>query len=331
MDTEKLVIYKEAKKIINIDDDDINTYKNMGYSMLMLSLPKRIDPYLVDDLLSLNEKLNRENITLMINLSIYDLGSRLINKPVKVNDPRLERASLTFISFLVKRGIGAIGIRDLDYIYKKDRGGFIAKSSQISKNIKKSAKDLSLVGFTDNLDETRIRSLAGGHSLGFDFFVSNKDFRASDRINLALSLDEKELLKYKLDNFKIYIKTSLIAQTYLKKGPILIDHMKEDPLVIKFIKEVFQIKREYKALAYGKTRKLLKKYEDISVFERSFENQKVLVISKLSQGDIFIDPSLYIADFKSYKFLLGNYGKRSIFKSLILRSFETIILVKEGA
>lgn len=117
-------------------------------------------------------------------------------------------------------------------------------------------------------------------------------------------------------------------KTWLKINPnyqmINVENQQNDSSsILSYYKELIKIRKDpkYKDIfVYGKFEALLKEDENVFVYTRTYENQKIIVITNMSKENQTIKLSVSIKDV-----ILSNYHKKYNSDQLVLDSYETIV------
>lgn len=93
--------------------------------------------------------------------------------------------------------------------------------------------------------------------------------------------------------------------------------------ILNYYKNLIQIRKKERAISEGSIAFLLHEREDVFVYKREFEEETIIVINHLSDGETRVDASL-VGD--NYQRLLGNYEDIMYNeKQIILRPYESMI------
>ena len=95
-----------------------------------------------------------------------------------------------------------------------------------------------------------------------------------------------------------------------------------------FYKNILRYKSKIPALYDGSFRQIFKNDRDVFAYIRTYDQQKVLVFGNFSQKEVLLDIRFHFIDLYDFKYLIGNYGKRSIVKNLLLRPYEFVSFIK---
>ncbi len=99
--------------------------------------------------------------------------------------------------------------------------------------------------------------------------------------------------------------------------------------IIEYLGEIYKIKDKFSSLPRTEFYEIIKKDKDIYSYSLKIGDNKFLFIGNLTQKEILVNISMYISNYSEYKLLLGNYGKRTIVKNILLRSYEGLIFVRK--
>ena len=120
---ESLLIYEEDTKQLNKICEKIDSYKSMPIDTVKINLGNDLNEKYLEDLFSLNKKLASDNILLMVKVSLIDISRNLLGvnyKNESFDNPKIQKASFSFLNFLVKRGIQAFDFGDINYLVKNN-------------------------------------------------------------------------------------------------------------------------------------------------------------------------------------------------------------------
>lgn len=346
---ESLLIYEEDTKQLNKICEKIDFYKKIPIDTVKICLSNDINEKYLEDLLYLNKKLSCENLLLMIKINLLEISSNLLGVSYKnesFDNPKIQKASFSFLNFLVKRGIRAFDFGDINYLVKNNPSDkkIIETSRLINKNLRSLNKEvLSLCG----LSEKKLNL--------YEILTSDSDFDFSYISRPINIFDEKSrtLLKETCQNdgkisYKIgYAKNRSKNISFVKESLVLTSlTLLDSPLCIKdrdsyldvagpiesirdYLGDILKIKNNLPALPRKEFYEIIKKDKDIYSYSLKIGDNKFLFIGNLTQKEILVNISMYVSNYSEYKLLLGNYGKRTIVKNILLRSYEGLIFVRK--
>ena len=134
-ETDELFIYKENS--IEKIKDNLPTYKKLGVNFIAIVMGEFINDDYLREVFSLNEFLKKQGFGLMLRLDLLILSKNLLDS--KVDDltwenTKVKRAGLSFLNFLVKRGISAFDFLNLSAMV--DDRNFLEDIREINKNVR---------------------------------------------------------------------------------------------------------------------------------------------------------------------------------------------------
>lgn len=344
-----LLIYEEETKQLNKIYEKIDFYKKMPIDTVKICLSNDINEKYLEDLLYLNKKLSRSNLLLMIKINLIDISTNLLGVSYKnesFDDPKIKKASFSFLNFLVKRGIRAFDFGNIEKLLanKANEKNIIEMSRLINKNLISLSKDV--ISFCD---------LSYKYIDLYDILTGNSDFDFSYICRPINIFDEqsRKLLKETYKNggrisYKIgftksrsknpsFVKESLILTSltlldsplYLKDSDSYFDVIGPIKSIKDYLEDIYTIKEDFSALTRKEFYEIINKDQDIFAYSLKMGDTKFLFIGNLTQKEILVNISMYVSNYSEYKLLLGNYGKRSMVKNLLLRSYEGLIFVRQ--
>ena len=144
-------------------------------------------------------------------------------------------------------------------------------------------------------------------------------FSKSRSKNLSFVKESLILTSLTLLDLPLYIKDS---ESYFDvAGPI--------ESIRDYLGEILKIKNNLHALPRKEFYEIIKKDKDTYSYSLKIGDNKFLFIGNLTQKEILVNISMYVSNYSEYKLLLGNYGKRTIVKNILLRSYEGLIFVRK--
>lgn len=344
-----LLIYEEETKQLNKIYEKIDFYKKMPIDTVKICLSNDINEKYLEDLLYLNKKLSRSNLLLMIKINLIDISTNLLGlnyKNESFDDPKIKKASFSFLNFLVKRGIQAFDFGNIEKLLanKANDKNIIEMSRLINKNLRSLNKDLlSVCDLTyDNLDLYEV--LTGDNDFDFSYMCRPTNiFDDKSRDLLKDTYQNDGRVSYKVGRTKSksnklsFIKESLILTSltlldsplYIRGKDSYFDISGPIESIKDYLTEIYTIKDDLSALPRKEFYEIIKKDKDLFAYSLKIGDKKILFIGNLTQKEILVNISMYIPNFGEYKLLLGNYGKRSMVKNLLLRSYEGLIFVRK--
>ena len=338
-ETDELFIYKENS--IEKIKDNLPTYKNLGVNFIAIVMGEFINDDYLREIFALNELLKKQGFGLMLRLDLLILSKNLLDS--KVDDltwenTKVKRAGLSFLNFLVKRGIAAFDFLNLSEIL--DDKNFLEEIREINKNVRHLNEDVLTTSLIDKPEF--IKYLYSTGKTDFSFIQARIDYLKIEDLNsfyesgsiFAKTWDNFSNKFSK--NFAYFSISQKISNILAIKGPVYLessdmDFEMEGPFykLTSYIENLSRIREENKSLTRGDFLEIFKKDKDIFAYIRRYKNEKALVINNLSQKEFLLPISMYLADYSSYKLALGNYGQRKMVDNLLLRPFETLIFIKK--
>lgn len=338
-ETDELFIYKENS--IEKIKDNLPTYKKLGVNFITIDMGEFINDDYLREIFSLNEFLNKQGFGLMLRLDLLKLSQNLLDSKVDdliCENTKVKRAGLSFLNFLVKRGICAFDFLNLSAMV--DDRNFLEGIREINKNVRHLNENVLTTSLIDKPEFIKYLSSTG--KTDFSFIQARIDYLKIEDLNsfyesgpiFAKTWDNFSNKFSK--NFAYFSISQKISNILALKGVVYlesddIDFEMEGPFykLTSYIENLSRIREENKSLTRGDFLEIFKKDRDIFAYIRRYENEKSLVINNLSQKEFLLPISMYLADYSSYKLALGNYGQRSLVDNLLVRPFETLIFIKK--
>lgn len=338
-DTNDLSIYKENS--IEKIRGGLPIYKNLGVNFIAIDMGEFINDDYLREIFSLNEFLNKQGFGLMLRLDLLILSKNLLDS--KVDDltwenTKVKRAGLSFLNFLVKRGICAFDFLNLSSMV--DDRNFLEDIREINKNVRHLNENVLTTGLIDKPEFINYLSSTG--KTDFSFVQARIDQLKIEDLNSfyntgPIFANTWDNFSNKFSkNFAYFSISQKISNILALKGVVYlesddIDFEMEGPFykLTSYIENLSRIREENKSLTRGDFLEIFKKDKDIFAYIRRYKNEKALVINNLSQKEFLLPISMYLADYSSYKLALGNYGQRSLVDNLLVRPFETLIFIKK--
>lgn len=347
--TQALIIFEEDTKQLNKIYEKIDFYKKMPIDTVKICLSNDVNEKYLEDLLYLNKKLSCENLLLMIKINLLEISTNLLGVSYKnesFDDPKIQKASFSFLNFLVKRGIQAFDFGDINYLVKNNPSDkkIIETSRLINKNLRSLSKDvISLCDLSYKYID--LYDILTGDS-DFDFSYICRPINIFDEQSRKLLKETYQnggRISYKIGFTKSrsknlsFVKESLILTSLtLLDSPLYIEDTYPyleiaGPIgtIIEYLGEIYKIKDKFSSLPRTEFYEIIKKDKDIYSYSLKIGDNKFLFIGNLTQKEILVNISMYISNYSEYKLLLGNYGKRTLVKNILLRSYEGLIFVRK--
>ncbi len=344
-----LLILEEDTKQLNKIYEKIDLYKSMPIDTVKISLGNNLNEKYLEDLFSLNKKFASDNLLLMIKVNLLEVSKNLLGvnyKNESFDEPKIQKASFSFLNFLVKRGIRAFDFGDINYLVKNNPSDkkIIDTSRLINKNLRSLGKDvISLCDLSYKYID--LYDILTGDS-DFDFSYICRPINIFDEQSRKLLKETYQnggRISYKIGFSKSrsknlsFVKESLILTSltlldlplYIKDSESYFDVAGPIESIRDYLGEILKIKNNLHALPRKEFYEIIKKDKDIYSYSLKIGDNKFLFIGNLTQKEILVNISMYVSNYSEYKLLLGNYGKRTIVKNILLRSYEGLIFVRK--
>lgn len=347
--TQAFIIFEEDTKQLNKIYEKIDFYKSMPIDTVKICLSNDINEKYLEDLLYLNKKLSCENLLLMIKINLLEISTNLLGvnyKNESFDNPKIQKASFSFLNFLVKRGIRAFDFGDINYLVKNNPSDkkIIETSRLINKNLRSLSKDvISLCDLSYKYIDL-YDNLTGDSDFDFTYICRPINiFDDQSRKLLKETYQNDGRISYKIGFTKSrsknlsFVKESLILTSltllntplYIKGSESYFDVVGPIKSIKDYLEEIYTMKDDFYSLPRKEFYEIIKKDRDLFAYSLKIGDKKFLFIGNLTQKEILINISMYVSNYSEYKLLLGNYGKRSMVKNLLLRSYEGLIFVRK--
>lgn len=345
-----LIIYKEKNFI-----EKNNYYKKLGVNAILIDPFDRIDKEVLQRLFEYNKTLAREEIKLILRVDIEQISSLLldINKPISWSNPKIRKSFYQFIIFLQKHGIRGFLLENFVDLLKDDLYKY---TGELTKNIFYS-EDSIFIGQIDTIDYQYLSYLINSSYNNFTYILNPSRFYGyvdlkSIKKEISKSFDRgiKEIYQTKnlyglienKENYPFQIQSLLAGLVFMLRGVVIINDFEELGIFNKrkfksdykildlanktfdFYKKLIDIKKNNRPLAIGDYRQIVIRDREIFAFIRTLEDEKILVFANFSQKEILVDLRYKLLDLYKFTYLIGNYGRRRIFKNLLLRPYEFV-------
>ena len=347
--TQALIIFEEDTKQLNKIYEKIDFYKSMPIDTVKINLGNDLNEKYLEDLFCLNKRLNRANIKLLIKVNLIEISRNLLGvnyKNESFDDPKIQKASFSLLNFLVKRGIQAFDFGDIYYLVKNNPSDkkIIETSRLINKNLRSLSKDVISLCYLSYKYIDLYDILTGDSDFDFSYICRPINiFYEQSRKLLKETYQKGGRISYKIGFTKSrsknlsFVKESLILTSltlldsplYIKDSESYFDVVGPIESIKDYLEEIYTIKEDFSALPRKEFYEIIKKDQDIFAYSLKIGDTKFLFIGNLTQKEILVNISMYVSNYSEYKLLLGNYGKRSMVKNLLLRSYEGLIFVKK--
>lgn len=110
-----------------------------------------------------------------------------------------------------------------------------------------------------------------------------------------------------------------------KNGVNVEEQQKDGESILNFYKKMIRLRKEHKALVYGKYDAVLDEHENIYSYTRSYEDEKYLIITNLSDREVIFECDKFIGE--KYEVLLSNYRRENMLEANIinLKPYEAML------
>lgn len=103
------------------------------------------------------------------------------------------------------------------------------------------------------------------------------------------------------------------------------EQIKREDSVFSYYKELIRLRKEKEIIVYGHYELLMPEDENLFVYTRSLDNEKLLVICNFTEEEtVFSMPD----EFTGKKVLVGNYKEQEAAPSIRLRPYEALVIEK---
>lgn len=318
---------KEFKKL------QVNTrfYKDLGVDFVKVSLPSRSDENEIKNILSLNDFYQEHGLKLILSFDIKLLMARLLGEnsfEIDFSDPKIRQGLYHFISYLIKHGIKAFDLKGLENLSTGGKDPVKAirelnKNTFFNKDILSMARldyDIKTLMALANPSFSCL-SLIRPEGEIHDVLSFSNDF-GDIRAGLALGFDNFPKLKINFKNYPIYAKRFVFMTLFFLESSIYIEENSLDLEDIRFLRELFSLKKYIDKEA--STRKILPKEDSLIAFIRQAYEAKVLFLANKSEKEVLLDIGFQVMDYKGYEFLQGSFGRRKLYRTIVLRPYEAV-------
>lgn len=314
---------------------NIRFYKALGLDYVLVRPFERLDEKYLADLFSLNHFYEKNGLGLVVSFHIKKLMAKLLGEnPSNIDfaDPKIRQGLYHFLGYLIKHGIRAFDLEDLESLAN---GGadFLKALRELNKNTFFN-KDVLAMGEIDASKKTQI-ALANPNFSALsmirpsgeigDLFKFSRDFAAAGS-NLSLCPSNFPRDGINFENYPDSAKRLILMTLFFLKGSLFIDENWLDFGDIKFLRKLFTNKEKIQGL--GKMTKILPKEADVLAFIREGNGEKVLFLANLSEKEVLLDLAFKVMDYKDYEFLTGSLTHRTLYRTTLLRPYESIAFIK---
>lgn len=104
-------------------------------------------------------------------------------------------------------------------------------------------------------------------------------------------------------------------------------NLKDKDSILYYYKKMITLRKELDVVAYGDFKPLLEDSDSIFAYERTFENESLIVINNFygEENEVVLD----VKDLGKYKNILSNYSNSILNSSMKLRPYESMVLYKK--
>lgn len=314
---------------------NIRFFKALGVDFIFLRPFERLDENELEDLFALNHFYEKNGLGLVVSFHIKKLMAKLLGEnPSNIDfaDPKIRQGLYHFLGYLIKHGIKAFDLIGLESLASRERD-LLKACRELNKNTFFN-KDVLAMGEIDARKNTQI-ALANPNFSALsmirpsgeigDLFKFSRDF-AKAGAGLALSYLNFPKKGINFENYADSAKRLIFMTLFFLKGTLFIDENWLDFTDIEFLRDLFALKE--KILNLGKMTKILPKETDVLAFIREGDGKKVLFLANLSEKEVLLDLAYKVMDYKDYEFLAGSLTHRTLYRTTILRPYESIAFVK---
>lgn len=146
---------------------------------------------------------------------------------------------------------------------------------------------------------------------------------------IGFSKSRSKNLSFVKESLILTSLTLLDSPLYIKDAKSYFDLVGPIKSIKDYLEVIYTIKEDFSALPRKEFYGIIKKDKDIFAYSLKIGDTKFLFIGNLTQKEILVNISMYVSNYSEYKLLLGNYGKRTIVKNILLRSYEGLIFVRK--
>ena len=271
----------------------------------------------------------------MVSFHIKKLMAKLLGEnPSNIDfaDPKIRQGLYHFLGYLIKHGIKAFDLEGLENLALGE-GDLLKACRELNKNTFFN-KDVLAMGEISASKKTQI-ALANPNFSALsmirpsgeigDLFNFSRDFAlAGSKVCLGLSNFPRDGINF--ENYPESAKRLIFMTLFFLKGSLFIDENWLDFGDIIFLRELFIHKEKIQDL--GKMTKILPKEADVLAFIREGNGEKVLFLANLSEREVLLDLAFKVMDYKDYEFLTGSLTHRTLYRTTLLRPYESIAFIK---
>lgn len=314
---------------------NIRFYKALGLDYVLLRPFERLDENELEDFFALNHFYEKNGLSLVVSFHIKKLMAKLLGEnPSNIDfaDPKIRQGLYHFLGYLIKHGIKAFDLEGLENLALGE-GDLLKACRELNKNTFFN-KDVLAMGEISASKKTQI-ALANPNFSALsmirpsgeigDLFNFSRDFAlAGSKVCLGLSNFPRDGINF--ENYPESAKRLIFMTLFFLKGSLFIDENWLDFGDIIFLRELFIHKEKIQDL--GKMTKILPKEADVLAFIREGNGEKVLFLANLSEREVLLDLAFKVMDYKDYEFLTGSLTHRTLYRTTLLRPYESIAFIK---
>lgn len=322
---------KDFKKL------QVNTrfYKSLGADFIIIRLSDYLNEARIKELFNLNDYYNKQGLGLGLGFDLMDLMAALLSKPasaIDFSDPKIRKSLYHFIEYLIKHGISFFNVEGLENLKSSSLGLFEAVR-ELNKNTFFNKEIISLGTFKNQSLDIRPLSnpkLPGLSLIGYEGQVrdllklSLNFWETGSGLCLTYSNFWKQGINFR--NYPIYAKRMIYMTLFFLKSSIYVNESDLDFDDVIFLRKLFELKSKI-ARVRG-LRKILPKESEIISFIRQQNDEKILFLANKGQNEVLIDIGYQVMDYKKYKYLLGSYTSRSLYRNILLRPYEAVAFIR---
>lgn len=314
---------------------NIRFYKALGLDSVLLRPFERLDEKDLADLFSLNHFYEKNGLGLVVSFHIKKLMAKLLGEDtsnIDFADPKIRQGLYHFLGYLIKHGIRAFDLEGLESL-ANDGADILKACRELNKNTFFN-KDVLTMGEIDARKNTQI-ALANPNFSALsmirpsgeigDLFKFSRDFAAAGS-NLSLCPSNFPQEGINFENYPESAKRLIFMTLFFLKESLFIDENWLDFTDVEFLRDLFVLKEKIRNL--GKMTKILPKEADVLAFIREDKEEKILFLANFSEREVLLDLAYKVMDYKDYEFLAGSLTHRTLYRTTLLRPYESIAFVK---
>ena len=309
-------------------------YKALGMDYVIISPFDKVDEEEIEKILALNESYKNFSLGLVLSFDIKNLMENLLVTKVDFidfSDPKIRKSLYHFISYLIKHGISAFELLGLENLSKNEielieslrelnKNTFFNKDILSMTEISLPSKNLIALA---NPNLSALSLVRSKKEMG-DIFASVTDFLEA---NAGLCLREENFPQNKINfkNYPIYGKRLVFMVLFFLKASLYLEESNLDFEDIKFLRKLFAIKDQVKNIE--RIQKILPREKEILAFIGYKEGKKILFLSNLIEKEVLVELAYKLLDYKDYEFLFGSITHRSLYRTIVLRPYESLAFI----